>query len=55
MIDLGDSMDFTLKPGADEDTLTCNMEGVPTDSSNLVIKVGLSDPSSCIIFCRNFT
>ena len=40
VIDLGDSMDFTVLPGSQEDSLTCNMEGVPTDESNLVIKVG---------------
>ena len=41
VIDLGDSMAFDeLAAGAPTDLLTCNMEGVPTDSSNLVIKVG---------------
>ena len=40
VIDLGDSMDFTVLPGSQQDSLTCNMEGVPTDDSNLVIKVG---------------
>ena len=40
VIDLGDDMDFTLLPeNATADELTCNMEGVPTDDSNLVIKV----------------
>lgn len=38
VIDLGDSMKFVIRDGASEDTLTCEMEGVPTDSSNLVIK-----------------
>lgn len=39
-IDLGDQMSFEMLPAsATEDELTCNMEGVPTDSSNLVIKV----------------
>lgn len=38
VIDLGDSLAFTPLPGASQDELTCNMEGVPTDSSNLVIK-----------------
>lgn len=32
-------MDFVLlPPGAQQDELTCDMEGVPTDESNLVIK-----------------
>ena len=32
-------MEFALlPPGAQQDELTCNMEGVPTDESNLVIK-----------------
>ena len=40
VIDLGDTMDFTaLPPAAPADQLTCNMAGVPTDDSNLVIKV----------------
>jgi len=39
VIDLGDGMTFAVRGGAaQEDTLACNMEGVPTDSSNLVIK-----------------
>ena len=39
VIDLGDTMDFALlPPGAQHDELTCDMEGVPTDESNLVIK-----------------
>lgn len=38
VIDLGDSMTFTARDGATEDALSCEMEGVPTDSSNLVIK-----------------
>jgi len=39
VIDLGDQMSFEALPeDATEDELTCNMEGVPTDSSNLVIK-----------------
>jgi len=39
VIDLGDQMSFELLTrDATEDLLTCNMEGVPTDSSNLVIK-----------------
>mmetsp|Transcript_4970 Transcript_4970/g.9053 ORF Transcript_4970/g.9053 Transcript_4970/m.9053 type:complete len:359 (-) Transcript_4970:199-1275(-) len=39
VIDLGDQMEFQLLPGdAEKDTLSCNMEGVPTDESNLVIK-----------------
>jgi len=39
VIDLGDRMSFAARLGASQDTLSCNMEGVPTDSSNLVIKV----------------
>lgn len=39
VIDLGDDMAFDELPrGAAADQLTCNMEGVPTDESNLVIK-----------------
>ena len=39
VIDLGDGMKFTVLPGgADRDELRCDMEGVPTDDSNLVIK-----------------
>ena len=41
VIDLGDRMSFAVRPGAAEDSLSCNMEGVPTDSSNLVIKARL--------------
>ncbi len=41
VIDLGDGMEFTVLPdGADRDELRCDMEGVPTDESNLVIKAG---------------
>ena len=40
VIDLGDGMEFeTLPEGAERDVLTCDMDGVPTDDSNLVIKV----------------
>jgi len=39
VIDLGDTMTFEALPdGATKDILTCDMEGVPTDGSNLVIK-----------------
>lgn len=39
VIDLGDDMAFEELAGtADADVLTCNMEGVPTDESNLVVK-----------------
>jgi len=38
VIDLGDTMTFSTIPGQ-ADALTCDMEGVPTDASNLVIKV----------------
>ena len=42
VIDLGDTMEFALlPPGAQQDELTCNMEGVPIDESNLVIKASL--------------
>jgi 4-diphosphocytidyl-2C-methyl-D-erythritol kinase len=41
VIDLGDHMSFAVRPNATEDSLSCNMEGVPTDSSNLVIKVSV--------------
>ena len=43
VIDLGDTMEFALlPPDAQQDELTCNMEGVPTDESNLVIKARLT-------------
>jgi 4-diphosphocytidyl-2-C-methyl-D-erythritol kinase len=39
VIDLGDDMTFeALPPGTPADELTCDMPGVPTDASNLVIK-----------------
>lgn len=39
VIDLGDAMEFEeLGAGASTDVLTCDMAGVPTDDSNLVIK-----------------
>ncbi|KAL4856745.1 Isocitrate lyase [Chlorella vulgaris] len=39
VIDLGDDMSFEELAGtASADVLTCNMDGVPTDDSNLVIK-----------------
>ena len=39
VIDLGDTMDFALlPPDRQQDELTCDMEGVPTDESNLVLK-----------------
>ena len=41
VIDLGDHMSFALRLNATEDSLSCNMEGVPADSSNLVIKVSV--------------
>lgn len=47
VIDLGDTMTFSTIPGQ-ADSLTCDMEGVPTDASNLVIKVCVSAQcSSC--------
>ena len=40
VIDLGDDMAFEELAGtASADALSCNMDGVPTDESNLVIKV----------------
>ena len=39
VIDLGDEMEFERLPGATRDELTCNVADVPTDDSNLVIKV----------------
>ena len=51
VIDLGDQMDFTPLYGVDADTLSCNMEGVPTDSTNLVIKVRTSVACCCLIRC----
>ncbi|KAK9834499.1 hypothetical protein WJX74_003040 [Apatococcus lobatus] len=38
MIDFGDSMSIGVAEEAAEDSLACKMEGVPTDSSNLVMK-----------------
>ncbi len=46
VIDLGDTMTFSTIPGQ-ADALTCDMEGVPTDASNLVIKVCLCTSSRC--------
>jgi hypothetical protein len=41
--DLGDDMAFEELAGtASSDVLSCDMEGVPNDESNLVIKVGSS-------------
>jgi 4-diphosphocytidyl-2-C-methyl-D-erythritol kinase len=38
-IGFGDTLELTpLEAGVDKDEFTCNMEGVPTDSSNLVIR-----------------
>ena len=39
VIDLGDDLEFEVLPWAGADELTCNMEDVPTDNSNLVVKV----------------
>lgn len=39
VIDLGDDMHFELLPDAKADELSCSMPDVPTDGSNLVIKV----------------
>ena len=38
VIDLGDSMTFDPIPGQ-ADSLTCNVQDIPLDDSNLVIKV----------------
>lgn len=38
VIDLGDSMTFDPIPGQ-ADSLTCNVADIPTDDSNLVLKV----------------
>ena len=46
VIDLGDTMTFSTIPGQ-ADALTCDMEGVPTDASNLVIKVCLCTSFLC--------
>ena len=40
VIDLGDTMTFSPFPGQ-ADALTCDMEGVPLDATNLVIKVSI--------------
>lgn len=37
-VKFGDSLHVKIAGNAVKDSLTCNMEGVPTDSSNLVIK-----------------
>ena len=37
-IGFGDTLELTPVPNADADEFTCNMEGVPTDSSNLVLR-----------------
>ena len=39
VIDLGDTLEFEELQGASEDRLTCNVADVPTDSSNLVLRV----------------
>ena len=44
VIDLGDDMHFEVLPGAESDELTCNMSEVPTDGSNLVLRVSLGVP-----------
>ena len=36
---MGDEMEFERLPGATRDELSCNVADVPTDDSNLVIKV----------------
>jgi 4-diphosphocytidyl-2-C-methyl-D-erythritol kinase len=39
IIDLGDAMAFeVLPPGADDDELLCDADGVPTDGTNLAVK-----------------
>ena len=43
-------MDFTLLPeSATADELTCNMVGVPTDKSNLVIKVRIGQRPGALV------
>ena len=45
VIDLGDSMGFALLPeGAGKDQLTCSDPTIPSDDSNLVIKVREAAP-----------
>jgi hypothetical protein len=44
---MGDDMHFEVLPGAEKDELICNMEGVPLDDSNLVIKVCPPSTKSC--------
>ena len=51
VIDLGDNMDFGLLPeGATADVLECSDPSVPTDCSNLVIKVS-SQPEHALQGC----
>lgn len=40
VIDLGDQMEFEKDPYATHDTLICSDPTIPSDDSNLVIKVG---------------
>lgn len=47
-------MSIGVAEDAAEDTLTCKMEGVPTDSSNLAIKVSTKPvlaTTSCLPSC----
>lgn len=41
VIDLGDSMHFEVLPRAERDELSCDAEDVPTDDSNLILRVSL--------------
>ena len=42
MIDFGDTLDVDVLSGEAPDKLTCTLEDVPTDASNLVVKVHIS-------------
>ena len=50
VIDLGDSMHFGVLPRAERDELSCDAEDVPTDDSNLVLRVRLF-----FLWMQNFT
>lgn len=50
VIDLGDSMHFEVLPRAERDELSCDAVDVPTDDSNLVLRVRLF-----FLWMQNFT
>lgn len=53
VIDLGDDMGFSLLPeGASRDELRCSDPTIPSDDSNLVIKVWLAFASGPIVLSR---